>query len=110
MPHGLTPTQFAVLVKLEEMGPCSQNHLGRLTAMDVATVKGVVDRVRARRLVTAKPDPNDRRRTLLDLTADGREIVAKARRAGVAITERTLEPLTARERSSLLRLLEKVSG
>ena len=109
MPHGLTPTQIAVLVKLEELGPCSQNHLGRLTAMDVATVKGVVDRVRARRLVTAKPDPNDRRRTLLDLTAEGREIVAKARRAGVAITERTLEPLTARERASLLRLLEKVS-
>jgi DNA-binding MarR family transcriptional regulator len=109
MPQGLTPTQFAVLVKLEELGPCSQNHLGRLTAMDVATVKGVVDRVRARRLVTAKADPNDRRRTLLDLTDQGRDVVAKARAAGVAINERTLEPLTARERASLLRLLEKLS-
>ena len=29
-----TPTQWAALAKLRECGPCSQNHLGRLTAMD----------------------------------------------------------------------------
>jgi DNA-binding MarR family transcriptional regulator len=33
----LTPTQWAALAKLTETGPCSQNQLGRLTAMDVAT-------------------------------------------------------------------------
>src|SRR5262249_1640747 len=37
----LTPTQWAALSKLAETGPCSQNQLGRLTAMDVATIKGV---------------------------------------------------------------------
>ena len=31
----LTPTQWAALAKLTETGPCSQNQLGRLTAMDV---------------------------------------------------------------------------
>jgi len=30
---------------LTETGPCSQNLLGRLTAMDVATIKGVIDRL-----------------------------------------------------------------
>ena len=36
MIEGLTPTQWAALVKLQEYGTCtcSQNHLGRLTAMD----------------------------------------------------------------------------
>ena len=34
----LTPTQWAALAKLTETGPCSQNLLGRLTAMDVATI------------------------------------------------------------------------
>ena len=33
----ITPTQWAALSKLAEAGPCSQNQLGRLTAMDVAT-------------------------------------------------------------------------
>ena len=30
MVDGLTQTQFAALAKLLEVGPCSQNHLGRL--------------------------------------------------------------------------------
>jgi DNA-binding MarR family transcriptional regulator len=109
MPYDLTPTQFAVLVKLEEVGACSQNHLGRLTAMDVATIKGVVDRLKARRLVAAKPDAGDRRRTLFDLSREGLKIVEDARRAGALITELTLKPLSSRERTSLLRLLEKIS-
>ena len=34
----LTSAQWAALSKLTETGPCSQNQLGRLTAMDVATI------------------------------------------------------------------------
>ena len=33
----VTTVQFAVLARLTEMGPQSQNHLGRATAMDAAT-------------------------------------------------------------------------
>ena len=36
----LTPRQFAVLARLTEDGPLSQNHLGRQVAMDAATTKG----------------------------------------------------------------------
>src|SRR5579871_5825769 len=45
MGNDLTPTQWAALAKLKEIGPCSQNLLGRLTAMDAATIKGVIDRL-----------------------------------------------------------------
>ena len=110
MPLGLTPTQFAALSKLKEVGPCSQNQLGRLTAMDVATIKGVVDRLRARHLVVTMADSTDRRRMLIDLTTTGHKTVTEAQRAGKAITERTLEMLSSRERVSLLRLLAKISG
>ena len=50
MIEGLTQTQFAALAKLYEVGPCSQNHLGRLIYLDAATIKGVVDRLRVRGL------------------------------------------------------------
>jgi MarR family transcriptional regulator, lower aerobic nicotinate degradation pathway regulator len=53
----LTPTQWAALSKLVEVGPCSQNQLGRLTAMDVATIKGVIDRLTARGLTETSADP-----------------------------------------------------
>src|SRR6476661_5031219 len=38
MLEGLTQTQFAALAKLYEVGPCSQNHLGRLIYLDAATI------------------------------------------------------------------------
>jgi len=110
MPLELTPTQFAALTKLKDVGPCSQNQLGRLTAMDIATIKGVVDRLKARGLVVTMQDAADMRRRLIDLTRRGREAVDEAQRKGRVITERTLEPLSARERATLLRLLVKISG
>ena len=61
----LTPTQFSAMVRLLDEGECSQNELGRRTAMDVATIKGVVDRLRGKGLVTLNPDPNDKRRTTI---------------------------------------------
>ena len=57
----LTPTQWAALSKLCESGSCSQNQLGRLTSMDVATIKGVIDRLTARGLTETSPDPDDGR-------------------------------------------------
>ena len=79
MPEQLTATQFAALAKINEIGPCSQNRLGRLTAMDVATIKGVVDRLTARGLTRAEPDPQDGR-MLLIFADPGRPLHRRTRR------------------------------
>ena len=50
-PVELTPTQFAALVKVHDIGQVSQNQLGRLTAMDPATIQGVIQRLEARKLI-----------------------------------------------------------
>ena len=82
----LTPTQWAALAKLTETGPCSQNQLGRLTAMDVATIKGVIDRLTARGLTETSPDPEDGRRLLVSLTRAGQQMAEKAAPSALAIT------------------------
>ena len=105
---GLTPTRFAALAKLFELGPLSQNELGRQTAMDVATIKGVVDRLRDRDLVHTRPDPQDRRRHLVALTEVGAEMARRAFPRALEITEKTLAPLDAEERRALLALLRKM--
>jgi DNA-binding MarR family transcriptional regulator len=105
---GLTQTQFAALAKLHETGPCSQNQLGRLIFLDAATTKGVVDRLAARRLITALPDPHDHRRRAIALTKIGRSVAAKATQVARRITHETLVPLTAAEQRSVLRLLKKL--
>lgn len=108
IPEQLTTTQFATLVRLQEVGPCSQNQLGRLTAMDGATIKGVTDRLIQRGFVAATVDPEDGRRRMLALTSDGVGVVARAIPAGLDITAETLEPLTEGEREQFLTLLKKL--
>jgi DNA-binding MarR family transcriptional regulator len=104
----LTPTQWAAVSKLAETGPCSQNQLGRLTAMDVATIKGVIDRLTARGLTETSPDPEDGRRLLVSLTRAGQQVVEKAAPNALTITRETLAPLDARERETLISLLSKL--
>ena len=105
----LTPTQFSALIRIAEVGTCSQNHLGRLTAMDVATIKGVIDRLREKALVTLRRDPGDKRRTVIALTPMAADMIPKLHHAGHTITEATLEPLTPKERERLLKLLNKIA-
>jgi DNA-binding MarR family transcriptional regulator len=109
MIEGLTQTQFAALSKLHEVGPCSQNHLGRLIFLDAATIKGVVDRLGVRGFVTAHADPNDRRRRAVALTERGREVTQAAQAVAAEITAATWAPLTADERRVVSQLLKKLT-
>lgn len=108
MPPGLTPTQFAALAKLYQQGPCSQNHLGRLTAMDAATIKGVVERLVRAGLARTWPDPSDKRRLLTDLTETGRDFAKAAITAAVEVTASTLAPLSKPEQTQFVALLKKL--
>ena len=108
MVEGLTQTQFAALAKLYKVGPCSQNHLGRLIYLDAATIKGVVDRLSARGFVTALADPVDRRRRAVALTDSGRAVIEAAQKVAARITAETLAPLTPEEQREAVRLLKKL--
>ena len=104
----MTPTQFAALAKLCELDQASQNELGRLTSMDVATIKGVVDRLRARDLVTAGPLESDKRRLILTPTRKGRALFRKYAAQAAEVSRQTLAPLDNDEQRQLLQLLERL--
>ncbi|HQY42947.1 MAG TPA: MarR family winged helix-turn-helix transcriptional regulator [Paracoccaceae bacterium] len=105
----VTTTQFAALAKLAELGPLSQNHLGRVTAMDAATIKGVVDRLRREGLVATADDPDDRRRLTVALSTRGAELFARLAPTAIDISAETLAPLTPAEREQLLALLSRLT-
>jgi DNA-binding MarR family transcriptional regulator len=104
----LTPTQWAAISKLAEVGECSQNLLGRYTAMDVATIKGVVERLNKRRLLISRADPDDRRRVMISLSPAGRRLFARHLRNALNATEVTLRPLRPANRATLIRLLKQL--
>ena len=104
----MTPTQFAALAKLCELGQASQNELGRLSSMDVATIKGVVDRLRARKLVKASVMQNDKRRLVLSPTKKGQVLFEQYAPKAVKATQLTLAPLDKEEQEKLFQLLERL--
>ena len=104
----ITPRQFAALAKLHDLGPTSQNQLGRLVAMDPATMFGVAGRLRKRGLVRQAIDSHDARLVILELTEDGRQIVEAMKAQGLEVSRRTLQPLSGREAETLIRLLSRM--
>jgi DNA-binding MarR family transcriptional regulator len=105
----LTPPQFAALAKLYDVGETSQNQLGALIAMDAATIKGVIDRLKARGLVEVGKHEVDRRRLMVGLTAEGRAAIERLIPLAEQITAETLSPLSPREAATFLKLLAKIS-
>ncbi len=106
--HDLTPTQFTALIKIVELGRVTQNHLGRLAAMDPATIQGVVRRLTGRALVRRVPDPMDRRTAVLLPTPAGVALAGQAVATARHVTEATLAPLALDERTKLLALLRRL--
>jgi DNA-binding MarR family transcriptional regulator len=76
--------------------------------MDVATIKGVIDRLTARGLTETSPDPADGRRLVVSLTRAGQQMAEKAAPNALAISKETLAPLDAKERETLMALLSRL--
>ncbi len=105
----LTSTQFAALAKLYQLGPTSQNALGRATAMDAATIKGVIDRLRKKGMVASTRDDEDQRRIFVEITEAGRELFERDRTRALDISADTLSPLSPDEQTQFLALLTRLT-
>ncbi|SED03222.1 transcriptional regulator, MarR family [Bradyrhizobium erythrophlei] len=104
----LTGPQFSTLAKLREVGPCSQNHLGRLIHYDSATITGVISRLKLRGLIKSSEDPLDPRRREIDLTDKGRRVADAAIETVGEISSETFAPLTREEFRALTEILKKI--
>ncbi len=106
---GLTPMQFTSLVKIRDEGHVSQNLLGRLNNADPATIMGIVNRLVERHLIKKKVDPADKRKSLLQLTDEGLELIDSLESAAHQVSKDTLKPLSASEQKIFLNLLARLT-
>jgi DNA-binding MarR family transcriptional regulator len=105
----LTVAQFVVMCALADDGPASIASLVKATVIDQATIRGVVDRLKNRDLISLQADPSDRRKVMVTLTPGGTQLVAEMRPFAQTITEETFGPLNEAERVALLYLLRKMT-
>jgi MarR family transcriptional regulator, lower aerobic nicotinate degradation pathway regulator len=109
MPLSARP-DFAVLAALEEYGDLSQADLGRRLGLDRNEVSGIAVRLERGQYIDRHPDPGDRRRNVLTLTASGRRYLEDIQQRADAAQDELLAGLNAAERRQLNELLAKVLG
>lgn len=104
----LTAVQFITLCAVRDMGPSSLTELVQVTAVDQATIRGIVERLKVRDLITVMPDPIDRRKVVVGLTDTGAVLLAETVPHAATITELTFGTLNPAERIALMFLLNKM--
>ncbi|MGH3492973.1 MAG: MarR family winged helix-turn-helix transcriptional regulator [Sciscionella sp.] len=104
----LTPHHFGVLMTLEQAGPASQQQLSRLIGIDARNAVPLIDLLEDRALIDRAPDPGDRRRHAVTLTAKGRATLSELRNVAEDVERDMLSTLTATERRNLHYALTKL--
>ncbi len=112
--HGLAGLQgesFDVLASLRRSGSpyqLSPTQLYREMMLTSGAMTNRIDRLEEAGFVSRRPDPQDRRGTLVRLTAKGKVLIDAAVTKHVANEERLLAALSAREQAQLAELLRKL--
>ena len=104
----IKPLHFLLLTALSGTDGVSQQELCRALTIDSGNMVELIDRLEELKLAKRSPDPHDRRRRLVTITAAGRHMLA---RIGAEVAEMEREffsPLTEAERVRLAKTLVKL--
>ncbi|HLL68299.1 MAG TPA: MarR family winged helix-turn-helix transcriptional regulator [Micromonosporaceae bacterium] len=96
---------YRLLATLEEFGPASQAALGRRSGIHLSDMVAAVNELADTKLVERAPDPTDRRRNIISLTAPGRRQLRRLEKQLAECQDELLAPLSPEERQRLTELL-----
>ncbi|MFF4772917.1 MarR family winged helix-turn-helix transcriptional regulator [Microtetraspora fusca] len=99
---------YRLLAALEEFGPASQAALGRRCGVDRSDMVSMINELADRRLLERAPDPSDRRRNIITITAAGLRQLRRLDDVLAEVQDVLLAPLSAEERDQLAGLLARV--
>ncbi|MCS2608105.1 MarR family winged helix-turn-helix transcriptional regulator [Halomonas dongshanensis] len=106
----LTAIQFVALCTVMERGPSSLTDIVNATAIDPATIRGVIKRLKAREWVRLSTDPRDQRKVMVVITEAGEALIEEMVPEAKRISDDTMANLNPAERVALMHLLEKMNA
>jgi DNA-binding MarR family transcriptional regulator len=99
---------YRLMATLEDFGPASQAALGRRSGIHLSDMVAAINELAERKLVERAPDPADRRRNIISLTAAGRRQLRRLEKQLAETQDELLAPLSPRERQRLTELLSRL--
>lgn len=105
---GLSMTDFAVLEALLSRGPLRMSDVAEKVLLTSGATTTAVDRLVAKGLVERAADPADGRARVVELTSEGRALIAPVFRDHAATLDAATRSLSDSERSTLMALLLKL--
>ena len=107
--HGVTADQYVLLSLLAERDGVTQQELVRRAASDANTVRAMLVRLEAQKLVSRRPHPTDGRARTVRLTAGGRRTFKRLNTASDVFRQRLLASLAAGAAAGFVRNLNRVA-
>lgn len=99
---------YRLLATLKDFGPASQATLGRRSGIHVSDMVATINELADRHLVERAPDPSDRRRNIISLTAAGDRRLRQLEKELAECQDQLLAPLSPEERALLTELLSRL--
>ncbi len=109
--HELTHPEYNVLMMLDgSEGGMSPSQLGEATSEKSSNTTRLIDQLLAKGLVTRSPSDEDRRKLVVQLTAEGEALIAQLVPAITQQLQGFFAGITDTQRGQLEHLLKKVLG
>ncbi|HEX4034826.1 MAG TPA: MarR family winged helix-turn-helix transcriptional regulator [Solirubrobacteraceae bacterium] len=108
-PLGLRPRHVVALTLLRDRGAMTQVALGETLCQDPTNLVGLLNELERAALLARRRDPADRRRHIVEISAQGNDVLAEADAALAAVQGEVLAALDAEERETLHRLLARAT-
>jgi DNA-binding MarR family transcriptional regulator len=105
----ITPRQFGVLMALLQQGPMTPSALADHISCDRNTLSEMLKRMTARRLISKKNHPGDRRSIQVQITAKGTSALMAVVPAAARLQDLMLAPLSQDDRAHFLRCMRLIA-
>jgi MarR family transcriptional regulator, lower aerobic nicotinate degradation pathway regulator len=109
-PLGLRARHLVALTHLKDHGPSPQQTLIEVLGLDASNLVALLNELEDANLIVRRRDRADRRRGIIELSADGERVLIEVDLALAAVDDEILASLSADERATLNDLLARAGA
>jgi DNA-binding MarR family transcriptional regulator len=107
-PFDIHGRDLGVLLAIDRFESASQQEVAESLGVDRTTMVAIIDALEAKGIIVRRPDPEDRRRNVVEMTQDGQTLLREATAASDVAEAELLAPLNREESEQLRTLLARI--